>query len=466
MKTLSRETKRNIKKSRPYPIRSSFSSTLYVLWAILLALGAPLGWLIMERALNLTAPSPYRDVLYTYITLGTALAFAIFAGITMTRMEREKKLIHELSRSQAELEKKEEIAYHELEITKERMLKISQLGALIGQSTKEEEVYYKLAHAAHVALNFDRVMVYKRKAEGLVIVEARGIKMKNKEEEKALENLTIPCSPDAGAVGIACQENRALIFASEDFIPPKYRLKPPFDQIRAIRSRSFLLVPVKIERERYARAIVAADRKYKRTDVTSDDLVSLEILADIAGTTLARLKVEKKLEVLATTDGLTGILNRRTWMEMAEKELSRALRYRYPFSIIMLDIDDFKTVNDTWGHQAGDKVLQTIGSILRKNSRKVDLPGRYGGEEFVVLLPHTEGEVALSVAERMRQAIEIANMEISQEVTATFGVSWFNPETPDSTLDQILLRADKALYQGKHMGKNRVVASWDISTGG
>ena|GEM_PF-1821632 len=466
MKTLPKGIKRNARILRFPSQGENIPLPLYLLWALLLAMGAPLGWFILEKVLNLSAPSPYRDVLYTYVTLGTALAFAVFAGITVTRLERESKLVQELSRSRAELERREEIACHELEITKERMLKISQLGALIGKSIKEEEVYYKLAHAAHVALSFDRVMVYQRKSEGLVIVEARGIKMKDKNEEKALETLIIPCSSEAGAIGVACQENRALIFASEDFIPPKYQLKPPIDRIGAIRSRSFLLAPVKIDEEKYARAIVAADRKYKKADVTGDDLVSLEILADIAATTLARLTVEKKLEILATTDGLTGILNRRTWMEMAEKELTRAQRYKYPFSIIMLDIDDFKRVNDSWGHQAGDKVLQTIGSILKKNSRKVDLPGRYGGEEFVVLLPHTRGEVALSVAERIRRAIEMANMDVHIVVTATFGVSWFDPETTDSTLDQILLKADNALYQGKRLGKNRVIASWDISTGG
>ncbi len=438
----------------------------YIFWGILLAPGAPLGWFLAEKIWGLSAPSPYREMLYLYITLGTALAFTVFAGITIARLERENKLVKELSMSRTELEKREEMACHELEFTKERMLKISQLGAVIGKSVKEEEVYYKLAHAAHVALSFDRVLVFQRKSRGLVIVEARGIKMKGKDEERLLEELVIPCSSEGGAVGVACHENRALIFARDDYIPPKYRLKPPYSQIEAIRSRSFLLVPVKIEGERFARAIIAADRKYKQEDVTGDDLVSLEILADIASTTLARLQLEKRLEILATTDGLTGLLNRRTWMEVAEQELRRAQRYKYPFSIIMIDIDDFKNVNDTWGHQAGDRVLETIGAIMRKNSRKVDLPGRYGGEEFVVLLPHTQGVKAFTVADRMRRAIEKANMEIPTVVTATFGVSWFNPERPDSSLDELLLKADRALYHGKRMGKNRVVASWEIALEG
>ncbi len=459
-----RRIKRNFRDL--WSVEEESPSSLYLFWGIILALGAPLGWFVTERIWGLWAPPPYREVLYIYITLGTSLAFTIFAGITIARLERESKLVKELSMSRAELERREEMACHELEVTKERMLKISQLGALIGKSIKEEEVYYKLAHAAHVALNFDRVLVFQRKEKGLVIVEARGIKMEGEGEERILENLVIPCSSEGGAVGVACYENRALIFAGDDYIPPKYRLKPPYSEIKAIRSRSFLLVPVKVEGERYARAIVAADRKYKKEDVNSDDLVFLEILADIASTTLARLQLERRLEVLATTDGLTGLFNRRTWMEMAEQEFMRAQRYKYSFSIIMLDIDDFKKVNDNWGHQAGDRVLKTIGAILRKNSRKVDLLGRYGGEEFVVLLPHTPGTEAVNVAQRMRRAIEKANMDIPSVVTATFGVAWFDPAHPDPNLDSVLLRADRALYQGKRMGKNRVVSSWEIGLEG
>ena len=265
---------------------------------------------------------------------------------------------------------------------------------------------------------------------------------------------------------MACREKTALVFAMDDYIPPQYRLKPPYSHISAIRSRSFLVVPVKVEGEEQARAIIAADRKYHKADVTSDDLVSLEILADIASTTLARLRLESKMEVLATTDGLTGLLNRRTWMEMAEREIRRARRYKYPFSIVMLDIDDFKKVNDSWGHQVGDRVLKTIGAILRKNSREVDLVGRYGGEEFVILLPHTHGREAVTVAERIRSAIERGDVDVATAVTATFGVTWFDPERPDATLDEVLLRADRALYHGKRMGKNKVVASWEMSRGG
>ncbi len=437
--------------------------TFYVFpfWGLLLALGAPLGWFIVEALTGLTVSPIYRVVLYLYITLGTALAFVVFAGIMVARMEKEKRLFNHIASSEAELARREEISRHELKLTKEKMIKISQFGALIGKSTKEEEVYYKLAHAAHVALGFDRVNVLKKGEKGLTVVEARGIKAKDEEEVKRLEEMAIPCSEEGGAIGIACKEKRSFIFTSGDYIPPKYRLPSPYNEMEALRSKSFLLVPLRVEGERHARAVVGADRKLSKADVTHDDLLSLEILADIASTALTRLTLEKRLETLATIDGLTGIFNRRTWMELAENELNRAKRYDYPFSIVMLDIDDFKLVNDTWGHQAGDMVLKSIGSILRKSCRKVDAPGRYGGEEFVLLLPHTNGEAARKAAERLRKTLEATDMGVPITVTATFGVSWFNPEDPDTTIDQVLLRADKALYRGKDLGKNIVMISWE-----
>ena len=433
--------------------------SLYPLMGVLLALGAPLGWLILEKVFNLACPVNYKIALYAYMTLGTMVVFGCFAGFVVSKLEKERHLLCELQFSKAEIERQREQTRAEMETLREKMLKISQLGARVSKATKEEELYYRLAYAAQVALDFDRVLIFKRTGKGLVITEARGVKVDSKDDPSKLENLVIPCSPDVGAIGIACSEARPLMFGSDDYIPPRYRLKPPYSEVESIRSRSFILMPIKIEGEETARAVIAADRKYRRLEVNHYDLVALEILADTAATTLARLEMEKELQVLATTDGLTGLLNRHTWMRAAEKELRRAARYKLPFSVVMLDIDDFKTVNDTWGHLAGDKVLRKIGKILLQECRSVDIPGRYGGEEFVVLLPHTDIEGAVKLAERLRERIEAEDMGIPKSVTATFGVSSYNPEKPDENLDQILLRADKALYRGKKMGKNRVVVA-------
>ena len=435
----------------------SIPLSVYPIIGVVLALGAPAGWSVIERMFNFTCPAPYRTLLYIYMTLGTALAFGCFAGFVVSRLERESRLTYELQISKAEIERQKEKTRADMEALREKMLKISQLGARVTKATEEDELYYRLAYAVQVALDFDRVLIFKNTRKGLVITEARGVKADSKEELRKLEELVIPCSMDAGAIGIACSEARSLIFGTNDYIPPKYRLKPPYSEIEAIRSRSFIVVPVKIEGEDKARAVIAADRKYRRLDVNHYDLVALEILADMAATTLARLEMERELEVLARVDGLTGLLNRHTWMKEAEKEFERAKRYKVPFAVVMLDVDDFKSVNDNWGHLAGDIVLRKIGKILREECRSVDVPGRYGGEEFVVLLPHTDMEGAVSFAERIRKRIEQEDMKIPRTVTATFGVAVFDPENPVDSLDQLLIKADKALYKGKDMGKNVVV---------
>lgn len=450
---------REIEGKESLAFRGPFSHASYYLVALLTALGASLGWVLIEGVLKIPAPGLYRGILYVYLLLGTAMAFSIFAGLTLAEMERERLLIEEILYSKQEIERKEEAAKQQLALTKEKMLHLSQIGAHIGKAQTEEELYYRLAQSVYVALGFDRVNLFKRHGDYLVIAEARGIKT---EKEEELEALKIPCGGKGGAIGVACEEKRSFIFGIDDYIPPQYRLTPPHNKIEAIRSRSFLLVPIVVEEEEMAHGVIGADRKYRKEDVTSEDLITLEILTDIAGTTLTRIKLEKELEVLATIDALTGIYNRRAWMELAERELIRAQRYKQFFSIVMLDIDDFKDVNDNWGHQAGDKVLAEIGGILRSETRTVDYPGRYGGEEFIVLLPHTQGEGGYILAERLRKGIEETNMGVPKKVTATFGVSVYAPEEEAKSLDDILLRADKALYYGKRLGKNQVIKAWEM----
>jgi len=449
-------------KSKNLLFIGPFGHTAYYVVALFTALGAPLGWALIETVLKVSASGLYRGILYMYLFLGTAMAFSIFAGLTLAKVERERLLREEVLHSKQEIERKEEVARQQLVLTKEKMLHLNQIGAHLGKAQTEEELYYRLAQAVHVALGFDRVNIFKKEEEHLIIIEARGIKMEKDEELKELENLKLPCSESAGALGIACREKRSFIFGLNDYIPPQYRLKPPYNKIEAIRSKAFLILPIVVEGEEMAHAVIAADRKHRKEDVTSEDLATLGILADIAGTTLTRIKLEKELEVLATIDSLTGIYNRRAWMELAEREFRRAKRYKQAFSVVMLDIDDFKEVNDTWGHQSGDKVLARIGEILRTKIRDVDYPGRYGGEEFIILLPHTEGNGGYELAERLRKEIENADMGVPKRITATFGVSVYTPENDIKTLDEILLKVDKALYYGKSLGKNRVIKAWEM----
>ncbi|MGM0421306.1 MAG: GGDEF domain-containing protein [Bacillota bacterium] len=163
---------------------------------------------------------------------------------------------------------------------------------------------------------------------------------------------------------------------------------------------------------------------------------------------------KEKIEELLRTDHLTGLKNRKAFMEYLEKMSAQALRHTFPLTVIMLDLDRFKKINDTYGHSTGDKVLIALADILKKNSRQEDMAARIGGEEFLILLPHSDLDDSMQMAERIRQAIENMNIpSISENITASFGVTIFQ-EGDD--FDSILNRVDNALYKAKAAGRNKV----------
>jgi two-component system, cell cycle response regulator len=174
------------------------------------------------------------------------------------------------------------------------------------------------------------------------------------------------------------------------------------------------------------------------------------------------LNLEQRILQLASTDSLTGILNRRAFMERLKAELERTEREHTSLSIIMADIDHFKSVNDEHGHQAGDRVLQEFSRRLMKLARPYDFIGRYGGEEFIACLPNTNEEQTLSIAERLRRGVE--EMVVSRSgganitITASLGTASYSAETGKDDVDRIIKRADDALYKAKREGRNRVRA--------
>jgi diguanylate cyclase (GGDEF)-like protein len=163
-----------------------------------------------------------------------------------------------------------------------------------------------------------------------------------------------------------------------------------------------------------------------------------------------------KVEIMAITDALTGLYNRRRFLDVLSKEFEKERRYSTPFSIIMMDIDFFKKINDNYSHQTGDRVLKEISDIISGSIREIDTAARYGGEEFVVVLPNTDKENARISAERMRSSISSYKFpEVSYNITVSFGISGL----PDSLLvnqDKLLRCADYALYRAKQNGRNRV----------
>lgn len=173
-------------------------------------------------------------------------------------------------------------------------------------------------------------------------------------------------------------------------------------------------------------------------------------------------KSEKKLEVLAATDTLTQTYNRLKFNELLSQEIQRAERYTIPLSIIMFDLDNFKRINDTWGHHKGDEVLKEISRIVLGNLRTTDKLARWGGEEFIILAPETNLERAKELAERLRIAATGDNIFKNLcPVSCSFGVAEFRENDTEETFSK---RADDALYEAKHTGKNKVCCETPLYT--
>jgi diguanylate cyclase (GGDEF)-like protein/PAS domain S-box-containing protein len=169
-----------------------------------------------------------------------------------------------------------------------------------------------------------------------------------------------------------------------------------------------------------------------------------------------RKLLEQELQHQAKTDPLTGAVNRRHFQELAEREIAQSRRYHRPLTLLMIDVDRFKEVNDRFGHAVGDVVLQECVRKCRRTLREVDVIARSGGEEFMVLLPETDDHHALQVAERVRQAVSNAEVQVEGKPSVRITVSVGVAPVADTDLDTALSHADQALYQAKEEGRNRV----------
>ena len=170
-------------------------------------------------------------------------------------------------------------------------------------------------------------------------------------------------------------------------------------------------------------------------------------------------QVRRRLAAQALTDELTGVPNRRHIMSVLAAEVERSRRYRTPLAIAMLDLDHFKRINDRFGHAAGDEVLQSFAAAMAGSLRKTDCFGRVGGEEFLAVLPHTDGEVSAVVTERMRCATLALNCpKLGGQLQPSVSVGVAVLREDDASIENLVKRADDAVYLAKQQGRNRIVA--------
>ena len=227
-------------------------------------------------------------------------------------------------------------------------------------------------------------------------------------------------------------------------------------------SRALVSVPVRWGEEFLGVLNILA---YTQHRYTQSDMDILGMFAAQAAIAIRNARLYNKIEQISITDDLTGLFNRRGFFQLGEREFERSLRFNRPLSVLMLDIDHFKGINDTYGHPVGDQVLRTLADCFRQNKRGIDVEGRYGGEEFVLLLPETLLSGAGQIAERIRQSVAELSIPISRangdaspvdlRITVSVGVAQITPEIPSIAV--LIDRADQAMYRAKGSGRNCVV---------
>lgn len=274
-------------------------------------------------------------------------------------------------------------------------------------------------------------------------------------------------------------------------IPDAYadpRFNPEFDKKTGFHTRSILCVPMRNMQGRIIGAIQVLNKKtgkfleedelllsalssqaavaienadlYQRLNALNLSLEQKvsERTAELTAANEALRRLNKELEEVSITDALTHVYNRRYFMERLRQELKRVGRYGPPASLLMIDIDHFKRVNDTWGHQAGDTVLSGVASLIKSSLRETDIFARYGGEEFGLIATATNADGAAVLGERIRGLVErseFVHEEKSLRVTVSIGIATWSPGIKED-FDAMIRLADEALYRAKHEGRNRV----------
>jgi diguanylate cyclase (GGDEF)-like protein len=239
----------------------------------------------------------------------------------------------------------------------------------------------------------------------------------------------------------------------QPFIVPDI-LKVDYWQVRHSELRAYLGAPIQLK----GRLFGFINLDHNHPDYfTEDDAANLKVFADLAAIAIENAHLFAKMNEMAEMDELTHISNRRHFFALADKEVRRSIRYDHNIVLVMMDIDCFKEINDTWGHQVGDTVLEKVSEIFRTSIREMDIAGRYGGDEFCILLPNAGEDDAVHFVERMThqiKKIKIPGVHLAKKISISCGVAALTPA--DASLEDLLRKADLALYAAKLKGRDRI----------
>ena len=347
-----------------------------------------------------------------------------------------------------------------------------ELKTAIKQMKRELSFFGHISKALTSTLELNKVLdIIMENVQKLVRSEAWSLLLYDEERNDLYVAVTKGKQPEGlqgmrvkleeGVAGWVAQKGRPLIVG--DVLNDKRFSDYVNNNVKGFIPRSVLCVPI-TSKKKIIGVLEVLNKRGGRS-FTNNDAELLLKLVDQAAIAIERSNLYQKMANLAITDDLTKLFNLRYLYRALDIEIKRCRRYNSTFSIVFLDLDSFKLVNDRHGHLCGSKTLVEIASILVSALRDVDIIARYGGDEFVIVLPHTPVEMALKIAERIKSDISaypfLKEDGLSLRVTASFGVAGY----PDHAKDEIeLLRlSDQAMYAAKSLGKNRVVLASQLS---
>ena len=287
------------------------------------------------------------------------------------------------------------------------------------------------------------IMLYNLEADRLNIRVLAGLE--DTEYQEKVNNNEIRCRSFKPGEGIAGR----VFMTSKPMIVNNIREDAQFINSETSYVRSIACIPMIVYSD--VIGVINVTNKKKGKEFTDEDVEMLKAVADQAAVAVNKAQ----LWDMAVTDSLTGLYVRRYFMVKLQEEIHRAERYNKRLSVIMADLDRFKKINDTYGHDAGDRALKTISTFLQKNIRDVDAIARYGGEEFVMLIPDADKEAAFCLAERLREGLAKVKHEDLPPVTISLGIATYPSDGTD--LEELIKRADAAMYEAKQQGRNKAV---------
>ena len=287
------------------------------------------------------------------------------------------------------------------------------------------------------------IMLYNLETDRLNIRVLAGLE--DTEYQEKVNNNEISCRSFKPGEGIAGR----VFMTSQPMIVNNIREDDLFIKSETSYVRSIACIPMVVYSD--VIGVINVTNKKKGKEFTDEDVEMLKAVADQAAVAVNKAQ----LWDMAVTDSLTGLYVRRYLMVKLQEEIHRAERYNKPLSVVMVDLDRFKKINDTYGHDAGDRALKTISQFFQKNIRDIDAIGRYGGEEFVMLIPDADKKAAFCLAERLRKELAKVKLEDLPPITISLGIATYPSDGTD--IEELIKKADAAMYEAKRKGRNRAV---------